>query len=77
MTAQWKQPTTLGLAEKLKELNRQLQEILPMLEHVQGEAIQRMAETACMGAGGMGIGAGKADADQTQEPSPKSHEQTE
>ncbi len=46
MTAQWKQPTTLGLAEKLKELNIRLREALPMLVEAQGEAVKRMAETA-------------------------------
>ena len=43
---QWKQPTTLGLAEKLKELNARLREVLPMLVEAQGEAVKRMAETA-------------------------------
>ncbi len=44
--AQWKQPTTLGLAEKLKELNARLREVLPLLVQAQGEAVKRMAETA-------------------------------
>ena len=43
---QWKQPTTLGLAEKLKELNARLREVLPMLVEAQSEAVKRMAETA-------------------------------
>ena len=43
---QWKQPTTLGLTEKLKELNARLREVLPMLVEAQGEAVKRMAETA-------------------------------
>jgi len=42
----WKQPTTLGLAEKLKELNARLREVLPMLVEAQGKAVKRMAETA-------------------------------
>jgi hypothetical protein len=42
----WKQPTTLSLAEKLKELNARLREVLPLLVQAQGEAIKRMAETA-------------------------------
>jgi len=46
MTANWRKPTTLGLAEKLRELNTRLREIIPMLVEAQGEAIKRMAETA-------------------------------
>ena len=46
MNAQWRQPTTLGLAEKLKEVNTRLREIIPMLVEAQGEAVKRMAETA-------------------------------
>jgi len=46
MTAAWRKPTTLGLAEKLRELNTRLREIIPMLVEAQGEAIKRMAETA-------------------------------
>ncbi len=46
MNAKWKQPTTLGLAEKLKEVNARLREIIPMLVEAQGEAVKRMAQTA-------------------------------
>ncbi len=46
MNAQRKQPTTLGLAEKLKEVNARLREIIPMLVEAQGEAVKRMAQTA-------------------------------
>ena len=46
MTATWRKPTTLGLAEKLRELNTRLREIIPKLVEAQGEAIKRMAETA-------------------------------
>ena len=46
MTAAWRKPTTLGLAEKLKEVNTRLREIIPMLVEAQGEAVKRMAETA-------------------------------
>jgi len=46
MTATWRKPTTLGLAEKLRELNTRLRELIPMLVEVQGEAVKRMAETA-------------------------------
>jgi len=44
--ATWRKPTTLGLAEKLRELNTRLREIIPMLVEAQGEAVKRMAETA-------------------------------
>jgi len=44
--ATWRKPTTLGLAEKLRELNTRLREIIPKLVEAQGEAIKRMAETA-------------------------------
>ena len=46
MTATWRKPTTLGLAEKLKEVNIRLRDLIPMLVEAQGEAIKRMAETA-------------------------------
>ena len=46
MTATWSKPTTFGLAEKLKEVNNKLREIIPMLVEAQGEAVKRMAETA-------------------------------
>jgi len=44
--ATWCKPTTLGLAEKLRELSTRLREIIPKLVEAQGEAIKRMAETA-------------------------------
>ena len=42
----WKRPTTLGLAEKLRQVNAQLRDLIPKLAEAQCEAVKRMAETA-------------------------------
>ena len=44
--ADWKKPTTLGLAEKLRQVNTQLRDLIPKLAEAQCEAVKRMAETA-------------------------------
>ena len=44
--ADWKKPTTLGLAEKLRQVNAQLRDLIPKLAEAQCEAVKLLAETA-------------------------------
>ncbi len=46
MTAQWKKPIGIGLAEKLKEVTEKLNEVLPQIVEAQAKAVEGMAKTA-------------------------------
>ena len=46
MSAQWKQPTALGLTKKLQEVSQGLQEALPLLVEAHVKAVEGMARTA-------------------------------
>ena len=46
MKAKWRQPTTLGLAERLKEVNEKLREVLPQIIEAQAKALEGIAQTA-------------------------------
>jgi len=48
MKAQWKKPTTIGLAEKLREVTAKLNEILPQIVEAQAKAVEGMAKTAIL-----------------------------
>ena len=48
MKAKWRQPTTLGLAERLKEVNEKLREVLPQIVEAQAKAVEGMAKTAIL-----------------------------
>ena len=45
MTTAWHKPTTLGLVEKLSQVNAGLREIFPKIVEAQAEAVKRMAAT--------------------------------
>ena len=46
--AEWKQPTTIGLADKLKEVTEKLREVLPQIVEAQAKAVEGMAKTAIL-----------------------------
>ena len=48
MKAQWKKPTTIGLAEKLREVTAKLNEVLPQIVEAQTKAVEGMAKTAIL-----------------------------
>ena len=48
MTAHWKKPTTIGLAEKLREVTAKLNEVLPQIVEAQAKAVEGMAKTAIL-----------------------------
>ena len=48
MTAHWKKPSTIGLAEKLREVTAKLNEVLPQIVEAQAKAVEGMAKTAIM-----------------------------
>ncbi len=46
MKANWKQPKTIGLAERLREVTERLSAILPQIVEAQAKAVEGMAKTA-------------------------------
>ena len=46
--AQWKKPSTIGLAEKLREVTAKLNEVLPQIVEAQAKAVEGMAKTAIL-----------------------------
>ncbi len=48
MKAQWKQPTRIGLAEKLKKVTEKLREVLPQVAEAQAKAVEGMARAAIL-----------------------------
>ena len=48
MKAQWKKPSTIGLAEKLREVTEKLNEVLPQIVEAQAKAVEGMARTAIL-----------------------------
>ncbi len=46
MTSEWKRPTSIGMADKLQEITKQLAECLPKILDDQITAIEGMAKLA-------------------------------
>ncbi len=48
MTVKWRKPTSIGLAERLREVTERLNAVLPQIVEAQAKAVEGMAKTAIL-----------------------------